>query len=192
MNEKEKIKITDIINIVDLCCKDENSRKKWRDELISDLSKYYHKSAHFIDKIIDVEIPFSYADSDLIVQGQVDLVIENKKKEIEIIEYCCSLPRKIAVKKQLELKASFIWQQGDLTITNEGRNLERSEGNSGNCYAILNISCTSGIYTFTFAVELDDGASTVIGIAGEQLGVKLKKDSKIFLERCMSMCILVI
>ena len=103
------------------------------------------------------------------------------EKEIEVIDYCCSIPRKIAT-QELEQKASFIRQQGDLTITNEGMTLERSDESSGNSYAILNISCTSGIYKFTFAIELDDGASTVIGIAGEQLGV-VKKDSKIYLER---------
>ena len=104
------------------------------------------------------------------------------EKEIEVIDYCCSIQRKISIHEPSEQKAMFIHQQGDLSITNEGLTLERSEGSSGNSYATLNISCTSGIYRFTFAVELDDGASTVIGIAGEQLGV-VKKDSKIYLER---------
>ena len=107
------------------------------------------------------------------------------EKEVEVIEYCYSIPRKIAIQKQQEQNqqtVSFIRQQGDLTITNEGATLERSEGSTGNSYAILNINCTSGIYKFTFAVELDDGASTVIGIAGEQLGT-IKRDSKIYLER---------
>lgn len=104
------------------------------------------------------------------------------EKEIEIIDYCCSIPRKIATQEQSEQTASFIRQQGDLTITNEGQTLERSVGHSGNSYATLNITCISGVYTFTFAIELDDGASTVIGIAGEHLGT-VKKDSKIYLER---------
>ena len=107
------------------------------------------------------------------------------EKEVEVIEYCCSIPRKIAIQKQQEQSqqtVSFMRKQGDLTITNEGATLERSEGSTGNSYAILNVNCTSGIYKITFAVELDDGASTVIGIAGEQLGT-IKKDSKIYLER---------
>ena len=107
------------------------------------------------------------------------------EKEVEIIEYSCTIPRKIASQNQHEHSqqtASFIQQQGDLTITNEGATLERSEGIVGNSYATINVICTSGIYKFTFAVELDDGASTVIGIAGEQLGT-IKKDSKIYLER---------
>ena len=77
---------------------------------------------------------------------------------------------------------SFIQQQGDLTITNEGAILERSEGSTGNSYAILNVNCTSSTYKFTFAVELINDASTVTGIAGEQFGT-IKKDSKINLER---------
>ncbi len=87
MKEGKKIDIQDIISIVDLYCKDDDSRKKWRDELITDLWNYYERTPNFIKEVLDVELPFSYIDSDLVVNGQVDLVIKNTNDEIEIIDY---------------------------------------------------------------------------------------------------------
>lgn len=87
IKEGKKIDIQDIIAIVDLYCKDDESRKKWRDELITDLWNYYEKTPEFIEEVVDVELPFSYINSDLIVNGQADLVIKNKKGEIEVIDY---------------------------------------------------------------------------------------------------------
>lgn len=87
IKEKVEVNIQDIIEIVDLFCKDDDSRKKWRDELVTDLWNYYENSKKFIKEIIDVELPFSYISSDLIIKGQVDLVIKNKNDELEIIDF---------------------------------------------------------------------------------------------------------
>jgi DNA helicase-2/ATP-dependent DNA helicase PcrA len=87
IKEGKEISIQDIIAIVDLYCKEEDSRKKWRDELITDLWNYYEKIPEFIKEVLDVELPFSYIDSDLMINGQVDLIIKNKSNEIEIIDY---------------------------------------------------------------------------------------------------------
>ncbi|KKH47542.1 ATP-dependent DNA helicase [Methanosarcina sp. 1.H.A.2.2] len=87
IKEGNEVSIQDIIDTVDLYCKDDDSRKKWRDELITDLWNYYEKTSEFIKEVVDVELPFSYIDSDLVVNGQVDLVIKNKNEEIEIIDY---------------------------------------------------------------------------------------------------------
>ncbi|MBU0459565.1 MAG: ATP-dependent helicase [Nanoarchaeota archaeon] len=87
IKEGKEITIQNIIEIVDLFCKDDDSRKKWRDELITDLWNYYEKTSNFIQEVLDVELPFSYISSDLIVNGQVDLVIRNKNNDIEIIDY---------------------------------------------------------------------------------------------------------
>jgi len=87
IKEDKKIEIQDIIEIVDLYCKDDESKKKWRDELITDLWTYYEKTPGFIKEIVDVELPFSYINSDVVINGQVDLVIKNNKDEFEIIDY---------------------------------------------------------------------------------------------------------
>lgn len=87
LKEKKELNIQDIIETVDLFCKDDESRRKWRDELITDLWNYYEKTKSFITEIVDVELPFSYINSDLIVNGQVDLVIRNKNNELEIIDF---------------------------------------------------------------------------------------------------------
>lgn len=87
IKEGEKVDIQDIIAIVDLYCKDDESRKKWRDELITDMWNYYEKTSGFIKEVVDVELPFSYIDADLVINGQADLVIKNKDNELEIIDY---------------------------------------------------------------------------------------------------------
>lgn len=87
IKEGKKVDILDIITIVDLYCKDDESRKKWRDELITDLWNYYEKTSSFIKEVLDVELPFSYINADLVVNGQADLVIRNNDDEIEIIDY---------------------------------------------------------------------------------------------------------
>lgn len=87
IKEKGEVDIQDVIEIIDLFCKDDESRRKWRDELVTDLWNYYENSKKFIKKIIDVELPFSYINSDLIIKGQVDLVIKNKNDELEIIDF---------------------------------------------------------------------------------------------------------
>ena len=87
IKEGKKIDIQDIITIVDTYCKDDESRKKWRDELITDLWNYYEKTPNFITEVLDVEIPFSYINADLLVNGQADLVIKNKDGETEVIDY---------------------------------------------------------------------------------------------------------
>jgi len=83
----ESLEIPDIIKIVDLYCKDDESRKNWRDELITDMWNYYLNVPNFINEVIDVEIPFSYIDDKIIINGKADLVIRNKKDKIEIIDY---------------------------------------------------------------------------------------------------------
>jgi len=75
------------MSISDMYCKDDESKKKWRDELIMDLYNYYEKTQEFIGNILDVEIPFSYINKDVVVNGQADLIIKNKKGDIQIIDY---------------------------------------------------------------------------------------------------------
>ena len=83
----ESLEILDIISMVDLYCKDELSRKQWRDELITDMWNYYQNIPNFINEVLDVEIPFSYIDDKIIINGKADLVIRNIKNKIEIIDY---------------------------------------------------------------------------------------------------------
>ncbi len=87
LKEGKDIDIQDIISIVDLYCKDDDSRKKWRDELITDLWTYYENTPKFINEVLDVELPFSYINKDLIINGQADLIIKNNDDEIELIDY---------------------------------------------------------------------------------------------------------
>lgn len=87
MKEGKTINIEDVISIADLYCKDDESKEKWRNELIMDLYNYYEKTQDFIGNIVDVEIPFSYINKDVVVNGQADLVIKNKEGDIEIIDY---------------------------------------------------------------------------------------------------------
>jgi len=87
IKEGHSIEIPDIIEIVDTYCRDEGSRKQWRDELITELWEYYERTPDFINEVIEAEFPFSYINSDVIINGQVDLVIRNKKGELEIIDY---------------------------------------------------------------------------------------------------------
>jgi len=87
IKEGKAINIEDIMSISDMYCKDDESKKKWRDELIMDLYNYYEKTQEFIGNILDVEIPFSYINKDVVVNGQADLIIKNKKGDIQIIDY---------------------------------------------------------------------------------------------------------
>lgn len=87
MKEGKTINIEDVISIADLYCKDDESKEKWRNELIMDLYNYYEKTQDFIGNIVDVEIPFSYINKDVVVNGQADLVIKNKEGDIQIIDY---------------------------------------------------------------------------------------------------------
>lgn len=87
MKNNENVDIHEIVKVVDLYCKDDESRQKWRDELITDLWNYYEQTSNFIKEVVDVELPFSYINADVIVNGQVDLIIKNKKDELEIIDY---------------------------------------------------------------------------------------------------------
>jgi len=87
IKEGKPVSIQDIIGIVDMYCKDDDSRKKWRDELITDIWTYYEKIPDFIKTVVDVELPFSYINANLVVNGQADLVIKNKADELEIIDY---------------------------------------------------------------------------------------------------------
>ena len=87
MKEGKEIKLPQIIEIVDTYCKDDESRQKWRDELITNFWNYNEKTSTFIGKVVDVELPFSYIDADVVVNGYVDLIIENKEGDLEIIDY---------------------------------------------------------------------------------------------------------
>ncbi|MCD4822574.1 MAG: ATP-dependent helicase [Methanococcoides sp.] len=87
IKEGKEIDIQDIISIVDLYCKDDDSRTKWRDELITDLWTYYEKTDNFLTEVLDIELPFSYINKDLLISGQADLVIKNENNEIELIDY---------------------------------------------------------------------------------------------------------
>ena len=87
MKEGKNIDIRDIISIVDLYCKDDESKEKWRNELITDLWNYFEMTHSFINKIVDIELPFSYVDKDLVINGRADLIIKNKENKLEIIDY---------------------------------------------------------------------------------------------------------
>lgn len=87
MKEGQKVEITDIIDVVDVYCRDEETISKYRDNLIDYLANYVDKIPNFIKQILEVETPFSYIEKDLVIKGQADLVIENKDNEIEIIDY---------------------------------------------------------------------------------------------------------
>jgi len=87
MKEGKTVTIEDIISIVDIYCKDDESRKNWRDEVIIDLYNYYEKAQNFIGSILDVEVPFSYINKDVVVNGQADLVIKNKEGDIELFDF---------------------------------------------------------------------------------------------------------
>ena len=87
MKENKILDITDVISIVDTYCKDDESRDEWRDELITTLHDYYRNTSNFIKEVLDVELPFSYIDANLVIKGQVDLVIRNTDDEIEIIDF---------------------------------------------------------------------------------------------------------
>jgi len=105
------------------------------------------------------------------------------EKEVELVDFSHSIMHKpMKVVRQDPEDVTFIHQQGSITITNEGKTVERREEEFGNSFASLSVNCTSGVYKFTFCIERDDGASTIIGIAGEQLGT-IKRDSKVYLER---------
>ena len=86
MAQKKEINVIDIVDIVDTYCKEENTRK-YRDGLITDLYHYYEDIREYVKEIIDVERPFSHVSSDLIINGQVDLVIKNKDDELEIVDF---------------------------------------------------------------------------------------------------------
>lgn len=86
MSEGKNISIRDIMGIVDKYCKEENT-KKYRSSVI-DLVRDYHKNAkEFIGEIVDVERPFTYINSDLVVNGQADLVIRDKNGELCILDF---------------------------------------------------------------------------------------------------------
>ncbi|AEH59994.1 UvrD/REP helicase [Methanosalsum zhilinae DSM 4017] len=87
MKEGKEIDITDVVKIVDMYCKDDESREEWRNELITDLYNYYEKACGFIYDVLDVEVPFSYINKNISINGQADLVIKNTNEEIELIDY---------------------------------------------------------------------------------------------------------
>lgn len=83
----KQLSIKDIVKIVDTYCKDDDSKNKWRNELITDLWRYYQDTSNFIGEVVDVELPFSCIVQDIVTTGTVDLVIKNKNDEYEIIDY---------------------------------------------------------------------------------------------------------
>ena len=86
IKEGKKVKIQDIKKIVDQYC-DDSIHSKLKDNLPNSLWNYYEKTHTLIKEVLDVEKPFSYIDSDLVIDGQVDLVVKNNDNEIEIIDY---------------------------------------------------------------------------------------------------------
>ena len=85
IKEGKKVKIQDIEKIVDRYYDD--ALPEWKDKLVKSLWNYYEKTPSLIKEVLDVEKPFSYIDSDLVITGQADLVVKNSNNEIEIIDY---------------------------------------------------------------------------------------------------------
>ena len=85
--EGKAIRTSDTIRIVDIYCKTDKMKEKWRTELITDLSRYNKKMQEYIKEVVDVERPYSYIQYNMITNGQVDLVIRNKQDQLEIVDF---------------------------------------------------------------------------------------------------------
>jgi len=97
MKAGKQLSIRDIVKIVDTYCKDDDSKNKWRNELITDLWRYYQNTSNIIGDVVDVELPFSCIVQDIVTTGTVDLVMKNKNGDYEIIDY--KARRKEGIKK---------------------------------------------------------------------------------------------
>lgn len=87
LKEGKNIKKRKIVQIVDSLCKTDESKVNYRDKIIHYLTQYHKNFEGRYNKILEVELPFSYINNDLIIKGYSDLIVENKKGEIEIIDF---------------------------------------------------------------------------------------------------------
>lgn len=104
------------------------------------------------------------------------------KKKIQLLNFhsedvSCSpiilkLPKEPASKQRL-IKPSFDAKtvHGLLTITPDGMTLVRDQNQSGNAYCLLNKTCTSGVYRWSFLIKNDQGASLCLGITTEPVHI---------------------
>lgn len=114
MKEGKKVQLQDIIQVVDTYCKNDESRQKWRDELITDMWNYYERAPTFIKEVLDVELPFSYISKELVINGQADLVIETPDNDVELIDYKSRYEdalRKMNVDTQLRMYFMALFQK---------------------------------------------------------------------------------
>ena len=58
---------------------------------------------------------------------------------------------------------------GAVVISDDRMSLHRGKDQSGNAYCLLNETCTSGEYRWSFIIENDQGASTCLGVAKEPI-----------------------
>ena len=58
---------------------------------------------------------------------------------------------------------------GAVSISDDHMTLYRNKDQSGNAYCLLNQTCTSGEYHWSFIIETDQGASTCLGVAKEPI-----------------------
>ncbi len=61
---------------------------------------------------------------------------------------------------------------GDIGISSDGTTIFRSRSQSGNAYCPLTSHCTSGKYHFSFVIEMDQGASTCLGVGKAEIHLK--------------------
>lgn len=87
IKEGEELNMAKMVEIVDMYCKDSVCIKKYRNELISDLWKYYMNSENFIEEVVDVELPYSYIDSDIVTTGKADLVIKDEEEDYILVDF---------------------------------------------------------------------------------------------------------
>ena len=71
----------------------------------------------------------------------------------------------------VESKPSFdpSSKYGAALISDDRMSLQRSKDQSGNAYCLLNQTCASGEYRWSFIIESDQGASTCLGVAKEPI-----------------------
>lgn len=104
------------------------------------------------------------------------------EKEVELVEYRTSEDYSVAIAKTIPCsefdlakpqppslvstaKFSPASKYGDIGVTSDGASIFRNNTQSGNAYCPLNIQCTYGEYRFSFVIEIDQGASTCVGVA---------------------------
>ena len=60
---------------------------------------------------------------------------------------------------------------GSLVISPDGMTVERRQSHTGNAYCLINQTCNSGVYNWSFKINEDQGASICLGITTEPVEV---------------------